>query len=113
MTTQKTHAAPDLAGLTDYTAQKWNIAAQKYRENRTPENHAAAVAAQREHERAVQMAKSPALYAAAPDLLAALAAIEPIVAAFVEDELSVTTIEEAAAILTKIRAALAKAKGEA
>ena len=41
---------------THCTAEKWNLAAGKYRDNRTPENHAAAVAAQREHECAVSAA---------------------------------------------------------
>ncbi len=51
------------------------------------------------------------LIASAPDLLAALEAMMPIFDAFTQDELSVTTIDEAAALLPQARAAIAKAKG--
>ena len=60
---------------THCAAEKWNLAAAELDANHTPENRAAAVAAMHEHKRAVVAAKSPALYAAAPELLAALEAL--------------------------------------
>ena len=53
------------------------------------------------------------LIAAAPELLAALKAIAPIVHAFTQDELSVTTIREAHEILSRMQSAISKAEGNA
>ena len=53
------------------------------------------------------------LIAAAPELLHALKAIAPIVHAFTQDELSVTTIREAHEILSRMQSAISKAEGRA
>ena len=53
------------------------------------------------------------LIAAAPELLHALKAIAPIVHAFTQDELSVTTIREAHEILSRMQSAISKAEGNA
>jgi len=51
------------------------------------------------------------LIASAPDLLTALQAMLPIFDAFTQDELSVTTIDEAIALLPQARTAIARATG--
>ena len=53
------------------------------------------------------------LIAAAPELLHALKAIAPIVHAFTQDELSVTTFREAHEILSRMQSAISKAEGRA
>ena len=52
------------------------------------------------------------LIASSPELLQAIESMLPIFDAFTQDELSVTTIQEAADLLPSVRAAIAKAKGE-
>lgn len=91
---------------THCAAEKWNLAAAKLRANPTPENRAAAVAAMHEHKRAVVAAKSPALYAAAPELLAALSELVEY------DEGSSEDGSYGSEVMERCRAAIAKAEGK-